>query len=103
MRQRHRAIIVTFGLLPIVLWISAAKAERITICFATAQSVCGTNNHGSDKFAHAEQLEVLHGLSDNRALEAAKTFCKAGKEIRKISNKSFSGVYQVAEFDCDRK
>jgi hypothetical protein len=56
-----------------------------------------------DKFAHAEQLEVPHGLADSRALEVTKAFCKAGKEIRKISNKSVSGVYQVAEFDCDRK
>jgi hypothetical protein len=101
MRQACLPAVIAVGLL--VFWTTVAGADKIKFCFAAAQSICGTNGHGSDKFIQATQLEVLSGLSVSRTLEAAKKFRKADKEIKKISDKNFSSLYQVAEFDCEKK
>lgn len=103
MQHWRRVLIATVGGLLAVLWSGTVRAEKVTICFATGQNVCGSNNHGGDKFVSVAQLDVLGHISDSRALEAAKRFCNSGKPIRQISNKNFSGIYQVAEFDCDKK
>jgi hypothetical protein len=93
--------VVTIMVLSAQFWIAEAKADKISLCFATEKFVCSNNGHGSSSFVKKTELEVKT-MSEISARKAAEGFCKSGKEIKKTTSTG-NGVYYLYEADCDKK
>jgi hypothetical protein len=102
MRRQQSLAIATIMLLSAPFWMAEAKADKISLCFATEKFVCSNNGHGGSSFVRKTELEVKT-MSDSTAEKAAAaSFCKSGKPIKK-TNSMGNGVYYLYEADCDRK
>jgi hypothetical protein len=101
MRRQQSLAVVTIMLLSAPFWIAEAKADKISLCFATEKFVCANNGHGSSSFVRKTELEVKT-MSESSARKAAEGFCKSGKEIKKTTSTG-NGVYYLYEADCDKK
>jgi hypothetical protein len=77
--------------------------QNFPVSLAPERLICTNKNHGSDEFVKTTRLKVLDTISGTSVLQAANKFCKPGERIRELSSKCFSEIYQVFEFDCNRR
>jgi hypothetical protein len=101
MRLQHSFATLAIALLSAPFWMAEARADKISLCFATERFVCGNNGHGNSSFVKKTELEVKT-MSESTAQKAAEGFCKPGKPIKKTTSTG-NGVYYLYEADCDKK